>query len=192
LAELSPDLITGPNYSLFLKVPRWDNMHSIKRIAISWCELVSEGVPASLHLNARTDRDWERWTNFVVKRDEVKSVAFEFTTGPACVRRGGWHVEKLATLASAAGRDLQLVVRGGSRHLPTLVRAFSEVVFVDSSPFMKTVHRRRLAWQPGAKEEWYWDERMKHTPVLDELLQYNVDTFISMIQHKTESSVLYK
>jgi len=34
-----------------------DNM---KRIAICWSELASCGIAASLHLNARTDRDWER------------------------------------------------------------------------------------------------------------------------------------
>src|SRR5207249_4165551 len=51
--------------SMFLDVPRWDNLHNMKRIALCWSELVSRGLPTSLHLNARTDRDWERWIEFI-------------------------------------------------------------------------------------------------------------------------------
>jgi hypothetical protein len=75
LAALRPDLITTPNYSTPLDTPRWDNLHNMKRIAICWSELIQEGVPTSLHLNARTDRDYERWTEFVAGREEVRSVS---------------------------------------------------------------------------------------------------------------------
>jgi hypothetical protein len=131
-------------------------------------------------VNARTDTDWERWTAFVAERDEVRSIAYEFATGPACIERGKWHAEKLVRLASEVGRDLQIVLRGGYYHLEQISAAFSEVVFIDTSSFMKTMKRRRLDWTPGEKKHWRSARTEKGEP-LDELLQKNVDTFRAMI-----------
>jgi hypothetical protein len=41
-------------------VPRLDNLFNMKRIALVWSEIQREGMPCALHLNARTDRDFER------------------------------------------------------------------------------------------------------------------------------------
>src|SRR5262245_12679075 len=109
LRALHPDLVTTPNFSLFLDAPRWDTLHNIKRIAICWSELVAQQLPASLHLNARTDTDWERLTAFIAEREEIQSVAFEFATGAAGAR-GSWHVEQMVQLAARVRRPLQLVV----------------------------------------------------------------------------------
>jgi hypothetical protein len=106
LRHISPALITVPNFSLFLNVPRWDNLYSMKRIALCWRELASRGLPTSLHLNARTDRDWERWTDFIGERDEVTSVTVEFATGLARKERGRWHVEKLLDLAAQSATSV--------------------------------------------------------------------------------------
>jgi hypothetical protein len=57
LLDLEIALVTTPNFSLFTNVPRPDNLHAIKRIGLSWAELVAGGVPAALHINARTDYD---------------------------------------------------------------------------------------------------------------------------------------
>lgn len=78
LARLQPDLITSPNYSLPLNVVRQDNLYNIKRIGIAWNELVSEGIPTSLHVNGRTNKDWENWTDFISQREEIKCISFEF------------------------------------------------------------------------------------------------------------------
>lgn len=180
LIALQPALISVPNYSLFLGVPREDNLYSMKRIAICWSELVKNRLPTSLHVNARTDTDWERWTAFVAERDEVRSIAYEFATGPACIERGKWHAEKLVRLASEVDRDLQIVLRGGYYHLPQISAAFSEVVFIDTSSFMKTMKRQHLDWTPGEKKHWRSARTEKGEP-LDELLQKNVDTFRAMI-----------
>jgi hypothetical protein len=37
-------LATVPNYSLFLDRPRWDNLHAIKRIALTYRELLEAGI----------------------------------------------------------------------------------------------------------------------------------------------------
>jgi hypothetical protein len=179
IATLEPALITVPNYSLFLNVPREDNLYNMKRIAVCWNEFVVEGLPASLHLNARTDHDWERWTEFVGEREEVRSIAYEFATGAACLERGKWHVEKLAKLAVEVGRALQIVVRGGYCHLPEISKAFSEVVFLDTTSYVKTTKRRRLDWTAGEKKHWR-SARTDRIELLDDLLQENVDTFRQM------------
>ena len=82
-------LVTTPNFSLFSDRPRWDDLHSIKRIATTHEEFLQVGVPAALHLNARTERDWQTWTKYVKSRDEVTHVAFEFGTGAGRVDRLG-------------------------------------------------------------------------------------------------------
>lgn len=173
LAALRPDLVTVPNYSTTLDTPRWDNLHNMKRIAICWSELVSAGIPTSLHLNACTDRDWERWTEFVAGREEVSSVAFEYATGAARLERGEWHTMKLAALAAAVPRPLQIVVRGGYVHLDELYGAFSEVVFIDTTAFIKTMKRKKFARRPDGKVEWPSAGIPKGHP-LDALLDYNV------------------
>jgi hypothetical protein len=145
----------------------------MKRIAICWGELVSAGVPTSLHLNACTDRDWERWTEFVAERDEVRSVAFEFATGAARLERGEWHTGKLMALAAAVPRPLQLVVRGGYVHLDKLYDAFNEVVFIDTTSFMKTVKRKKFVRRPNEKIDWLSASIPKNHPI-DALLEHNI------------------
>ena len=164
--------ITSPNYSLFADVPRQDNLYNMKRIALIWSEFQREGLPAALHVNARTNRDWERWTDFIGLRQEASVLAFEFGTGAGSKTRMNWHVEQLSQLAQRVARPLTLIVRGGSAVLPALRAAFHAVSYIDTAPFVKTQRRQRasrdgtrLVWQsaptaPGAS--------------LDELLQVNI------------------
>lgn len=180
LASLRPDLVTTPNYSTPLDTPRWDNLHNMKRIAICWSELVQAGIPTSLHLNARTDRDYERWTEFVAERDEVRSVALEYATGAAKQDRGEWHTEKLAALAAAVSRPLQLVVRGGQVHLDELYNAFSEVIFIDTTSFIKTINRQKFVRRASGKPDWHPATTQK-AQSLDGLLQHNAEAFATMI-----------
>ncbi len=94
-ADIGILFATTPNYSLFLEQPRWDDMHAMKRIAIIHSEFANEGIPAALHLNARTDRDYERWTEYLINRQEISHLAFEFTTGTGWLRRRQFHLEHL-------------------------------------------------------------------------------------------------
>ena len=180
LAAIGPDLVTGPNYSTPLDTPRWENLYNMKRIPICWSELITAGLPTSLHLNACSDRDWERWTEFVVKRREVVSVAYEFATGPARLERGDWHTQKLVELAKAVPRRLQLIVRGGLVHLEKLNDAFDEVVFIDSTPFMKSVNRQKCLKPFGGKMDWLASGTPENQPI-DSLLEHNVATHARVI-----------
>jgi len=185
LAQLKPALITVPNYSLFLGVPREDNLYSMKRIAICWDELARSGIPTSLHVNARTDHDWERWTEFIGERNEIQSIAYEFATGPACLERGKWHTEKLIRLANEVNRNLQIVLRGGYLYLKEISEAFTEVVFIDTTSYVKTMKRKRLDWKPGQKKHWR-SAKTQNGEFVDELLQENTDIFRAMLSFQIQ------
>jgi hypothetical protein len=79
--DLGIVLVTAPNYSLILNVPRQDNLHNMKRIALVWAEFMAGGVACALHVNGRTPYDYMRWRDFVAERPEVRHIAFEFGTG---------------------------------------------------------------------------------------------------------------
>ena len=143
LRRLGVALVTTPNFSLFVDQPRWDDLHSIKRIALVHEEFLSEGLPAALHVNARTDQDWNRWRTYVGGRPEVTHIAFEFATGAGRAERIKWHADHLVRLAATLDRPLHLVVRGGGRVMSRLAAAFPQLTILDTSAFFKTVNRQQ-------------------------------------------------
>ena len=154
LRRLGIAMATTPNFSLYSDQPRWDDLHSMKRIAIVHEEFLREGLPAALHVNARTDRDWERWTEYISHRPEVTHIAFEFATGAGRSGRIIWHADHLVKLGVQVGRPLHLVVRGGIEVLPTLIDAFSEITVLETSTYVKTVKRKRAKLMPDGKIRW--------------------------------------
>ncbi len=172
LKKLGVSLVTTPNYSLFTDQPRWDDLHSMKRIALVHHEFLYAGLPAALHVNARTERDWERWGEFVAGRPEITHLAFEFATGAGWPGRIDWHAEQLTRLRIAAGRPLHLVVRGGFTILPRLLAVFEKVTYLETSVFVKTMHRKSALLRADGAVRW------KHAPTeqnepLDALLNHN-------------------
>ena len=175
LRDLGVSLVTTPNFSLFTDRPRWDDMHSMKRIAITHEEFLREGLPAALHVNARTERDWERWTEYVSSRDEVTHVSFDFGTGAGWTDRSRWHAVQLVALARNAGRPLHLVVRGRgpeSRILPRLVAVFDEMTVLETTSFIKTIKRQRAMKAVDGRLRWRPCPTEPGAPV-DQLLEHN-------------------
>ena len=165
--------MTTPNFSLFTDRPRWDDMHSMKRIAVTHEEFLRVGLAAALHVNARTEWDWERWTDYILQRSEVTHVAFEFTTGTGRVGRMDWHAEQLAMLAEGVGRPLHLVVRKSSGNvLSRLVSAFAQTTVLDTTSFIKAVRRQRAVESEQGGVEWESSPTDPDAPV-DELLTHN-------------------
>ena len=152
IKQLGVWLATSPNFSLFNDVPRHDNMYNMKRIAQSWSEIQGYGVPCAIHLNARTDRDWKKWVDFLDDHSEIKYVAFEFGTGAGCNARVDWYVKNLIKLAGSVGRPLHLVARGGLRETPGLARAFCGFTIIETSAFIRAQKRRRCAIIRGRLE----------------------------------------
>lgn len=175
LRSLGISLVTTPNFSLFVDQPRWDDMHSMKRIAIVHEEFLSAGLPAALHLNARTDNDWARWREYISVREEITHVAFEFATGAGWKDRIEWQAGQLAGLARAIERPLHLVVRGGNTMLPDLENAFAKVTLLDTTVFMKTSYRQKALLDKSGTVAWTKSPTQAHES-LDELLATNWST----------------
>jgi hypothetical protein len=183
LRQLRPALVTTPNFSLFCDVPRWDNLHNMKRIAICWHELASQNLAVALHVNARTDHDWSRWYLFLKEHREISSLSFEFKTGPASPERGKWHASRLCSLADRLERRLHLVSRGGLPHLGSLRRSFETITLIATDPVMRSVHRQRLSWRSNGRIRWV-PNRLPPSEPIDRLLQSNVQEFTEMVRQR--------
>lgn len=175
LRALDVALVTGPNFSLFTDTPRPDNLHSMKRIALSWEELIAGGIAAALHVNARTDHDYGRWAQFICERPEVTAIAFEFGTGGGYQGRIDWHIERLSALARRVDRPLTLVLRGGISALGRLRAAFDQVILIETDAFTRTRGRRRAEIQPSGRLRWMKVTTEPGAP-LDDLLAHNIAT----------------
>lgn len=169
LAALGVRAATSPNFSVFTDRPRHDDLHSVKRIALAWQEMVDEGLPTALHVNARTDADWLRWAGFIAAREEVDAIAYEFATP----HRPEWHAARLARLAQDVGRPLRLMVRGGRAVRSLLIRAFDSVTVLDTTAYVKTMQRQRAEIRPGGDLGWF-GVRTGFGQPLDELLEHNL------------------
>lgn len=165
-------MVTTPNFSLMVDRPRWDDLHSMRRIMLAYHELVSEGQAAALHVNGRTRHDFARWSEYVAAHPEVTHIAYEFTTGTKNPERMRQHAVWLIELAEASGRRLALVLRGGTQ-VVGLLSQFYDISLIDSSPFEKAQHRE-VAWidQDGQRR---WKKRLTAPgePV-DALLDENI------------------
>lgn len=180
-------LITAPNFSLFDDVPRHDNMYNMKRIALACLEIQRCGIPCALHLNARTDRDWERWVEFLNTHPEINHVAFEFGTGAGTKSRMGWYVEKLVALARAVDRPLHLVVRGGLSEVGVVADAFDGVTVIETNAFMRAQKRRRALFVDG-KLSWERAFTPQGYPI-DDLFDANIGAVQKYIDKLLEASV---
>ena len=165
-------LVTAPNFSVVLDHPRFDDMHAMKRIAILFSEFQNAGLACALHPNGRTDRDFQRWAEFIAQREEVTTIAYEFTTGTGRKDRIGFHLEKLGLLVKHANRPLDLVVRGKSFVIPELRKIFRHVSYIESASFMKSMKRQRAQRTTNQGVEWIGTP----TPVgasIDTLFEHN-------------------
>ena len=157
LVSLGIKLVTVPNFSIVLNHPRHDDMHAMKRIGLLFSEFQTAELPCALHPNGRTKQDFVRWRRFIAAREEVRILAYEFITGPARRARIGFHLDQLAWLAEGAGRDLDIIVYGKPDVIPTLRESFRNVVYIETTSFMKSIKRQRavrkindaLAWAPA-------------------------------------------
>lgn len=173
LRSIGVSLVTSPNYSLFTDIPRWNDLHSIKRIAITHREFLSEGLAAALHVNGRTETDFKRWAAYLRANPEITHLAYEFTTGTRWAGRKERHVAWLSSLARSVGRPLHLSIRGGMDLLPQLSGAFASLTLIETSSFVKTMKRQRASINAASRIVWSLDATDAGAP-LDALLRHNM------------------
>jgi len=173
LRDLGTALVTTPNFSLFTDSPRWDDMHSMKRIGLVWSEFQNAAMPAALHVNSRTERDAERWAEFIRERPEITNLAFEFGTGAGRGDRRALHTKRLVDIATYVGRPLRLLVRGAADQIPVLRCGFDSVTLLDTTAFMRTMHRLRAEQAENGSLSWVTTPTLAGEP-LDDQLVHNI------------------
>jgi hypothetical protein len=135
--------VTSPNFSLMADVPRPDNLHARKRIGIVWAEMNAAGLAAALHVNARTDSDFEFYAQ-LLRRTGGRAIAFEFATGAASPDAIDRYVLRLAKFAAAIPWRLTILVRGGAHRYSELQKSFETVIQLDTNAHMKARKRQVL------------------------------------------------
>ena len=150
-------------------VPRADNLHSRKRIAIVWSELVAEGIPCALHLNGRTPADFAFYASLMAETSAT-TVSFEFATGAASKDTAVLFLDRMERFAELVGRPLNLITRGGVAHYSRLNSIFQSVVQIDTAAHMKAKHRQVL--QRGTSGRGFkWVTQESAVPIGDLFLQ---------------------
>jgi hypothetical protein len=134
--------------------------------------LAAAGVVAAPHINARCNRDYERYGAFLKAHPEISAIAFEFATGARSPARRNWHVSKLCAIPSIIGRDIHLVIRGGFSAVKRLSSVYQHLIVLDTDPMLKTIKRQRKLVSENSK---YRRSFSLVGQDLDELLQHNID-----------------
>jgi hypothetical protein len=174
------DMVTTPNFSVVLDQPRTDDMHAMKRILIAFEEFAKGGIPCALHAHGRTERDFERWRAEIAIRNEIETLSYEFTTGPGRRARRNWHLDQLAGLAAAAGRDLDIVVRGNPEVIGFLRGHFRKVIYLETSAFMKTLKRQRAERDGNDRLRWTLSPT-EPGEALDGLFSHNLGERVTLL-----------
>lgn len=173
MRELGVLFVTTPNFSAIADVPRHDNMHSLKRIALTWAELHDAHIPAAVHVNCRTDFDFIRFGEFLRMHDEIEAISFEYTTGGANEECGEFFTKSLCELAIKVSRPLTLVLRGGVRWISSLAPYYANISSLDTTACMRTIKRQRAHVGSDGRPRWRHSPTRKGAPI-DELLKHNM------------------
>jgi hypothetical protein len=184
LQQLDVELAIGPNYSHFLDVPRHDNLFNRKRQLICLDEFQRANLNLSPHLNAVQQGDWVYWERFLCENPSVNTVAVEFQTGNRSLIEGQRVITRVANLQDRVGRRIHPVVIGGTQFLESFSKHFDTCTFIDSTPFMKTIHRKLMvAIKDSMKFKW----RSSHTKPgdpLDEYIIHNITHYSEWIRNR--------
>jgi hypothetical protein len=159
--ELLPQLaaldllgMTTPNFSFMRDVPRTNALYNLTRIFRMAERITKAGIPTILHLQANSMYDWARWAEVLKVQPNVRLVALEFQTGASQHAVGSRYYFGLVGLQQELGRPLHPVLFAAGGRINELGKDFESFSLVDSTPFLKTVHRQFLVQLPNNR--WIW------------------------------------
>jgi hypothetical protein len=186
LAKLGAFAMTLPNFSLFKNAPRTHWHFNRTRMLCTGEELSNAGLPIVPHLNASTSTDWQYWERMLKHNAYMQYVCKEFQTGLAPLEAGRKAIDALVRLQDRVGRDLYPIIIGGTRFLEYLVGKFRAITFVDSNPFMATMHRRRYELRDLRRIKKIAHPTATGAP-LDELLEVNLQLYESWVLERAKA-----
>ena len=130
------------------------------------------------------DAGWETARALIIRflneHIDIQHIAFNFQTGYSKPAEGKKALENLIQLQQNLGRDLSLVMIGGSQFVSDATMHFARLTVIDSTPFMKSYMRRRLVLNGPGKRHWVKHPTKPGTPI-DDLLQTNVESYANHI-----------
>jgi hypothetical protein len=186
LAKLGISLAIGPNFSMFLNVPRPDNVLNRKRQLMCLVEMAEAGISAVPHLSAVTPSDWKFWATFLTTHSNICYVAKEFETGNRPPKEGRKAIREMANLQQTLGRALHPLLIGGTQFTEQVARHFDRFTVIDSTPFVKAVHRQ--GFDLDAEDgPWVKSPTVLGQPI-DQLLLNNISQYSSFVESRVSSA----
>jgi hypothetical protein len=182
LARLGVCLVVGPNFSHFLDVPGTERVSNRKRQLLCLDEMMRAGLSPVPHLNAVQPGDWRFWRDYLKGNPSVRFVAVEFETGNKSPAEGRKAIEHLCGIQDALGRSLHPVVIGGTQFVESLAGRFEAATFIDSTPFVKTVHRQ-LFDRAAGHCLWRASRTRAGEPV-DDILLHNLTRYAAWVARR--------
>jgi len=176
--------VIGPNFSHFLNVPRTDNLFNRKRQLICLAELSRAGHHTIPHLSAVRPADWRFWLDFLKANKTIRHVAIEFQTGNKNKTEGLKQLVRLEDLCEKLGRPLNPILIGGTQYHWYTATRFRNFTLIDSTPFMKSINRRRLKVVDG-QCEWEDGYSLERQP-LDHIFGSNLRQYGTMVRQETD------
>jgi hypothetical protein len=185
LAKLDVLGATVPNFSFFNDAPRTHTLWNRRRMQIAAEEFSAAGLPVVPHLNAQTQADRNFWAALLCEQPGIRYITKEFQTGNAPLEQGLRALRFIRELQEKAKRSLHPILIGGARYAEFAAHDFDRFTIVDSVPFMKTIKRQRYIAPRGLRARWK-KRSLPKGAVLDDLLQYNVDSYSQLMRRRVE------
>jgi hypothetical protein len=182
MARLGLSLVVGPNYSHFLDVPGTERLSNRKRQLLCLDEMTQAGVSPVPHLNAVQPGEWRFWRDLLKASPAIQFVAVEFETGNKAPVEGCKVIDNLAGIQDALGRRLYPVIIGGTQFVEYVAVRFDQASFIDSTPFVKAVHRQRLDLHDGCP---VWEASpTSEGQGVEAILAHNLTCYTAWIDHR--------
>lgn len=175
LRLLGLHMAIAPNFSHFTSVPRLEILGNRMRQLMCARDLSAAGLRTVPHLSAVDPQDWDFWRDWLTENDKVHYVAFECETGYKKAVEGRDAIERMAAIQRELGRDLHLIVVGGTQYRHEVRAAFPAHTFIDGSPFWKSMYRLRARVAAGQLAWSKWNTAPGEP--LDDLIAHNLPVY---------------
>lgn len=181
LAKLGIEVVTPPNFSYFLDIPKTHYIWNRKRLLRASEELSKSGLVVSPHIYATNEFEWKFWVEFYREREHLSLATVEFQTADGTQSRMEDAVERLLWFRDQVGREIHPILVGG-RHAAKIVSVgFDNFTITDQNPYMKSVNR--MLFRPTENNGIGWRQlRTGESDGIRQHLNFNLRSYAEYIE----------
>lgn len=155
LANLGIALAIPPNYSICDDDPRLHHLYNRKRSLIVAHDWTTHGLDVAPYVIGTRSADWKFWQEVYDANPDLRFVVKEFQTGLRAPGHARDALDEAAALQDRLGRELHFIGIGGFQYGHEIARRFGRrSTIIESTPFMRAVHRKRAFGPFGTKIAW--------------------------------------